>query len=255
MGGCSCCGLVNTARFIAVLGILVSGLVIAPPAYVFFTGRDPSELLVFLKPLHRMLEQQYEQKAITESSLADLRQLLNDISEHAGVGTLVGVSLAGTNILLDLLLLIGTCCRIKCLVLPWLVLSLLQILILGCPTVIFFSLLGTYLLVQGMLIPAICSFSTPSLLVLVSMLVWLTVLAAYWNLNRLPTCQEEEIRDTESVQPLMAHESQGGHAAYNLGGHYPHYYPPPAAPSGPSAPPQTTPTDKNNPNLYPTLPA
>ena len=29
-----------------------------------------------------MLEQQYEQKAITESSLADLRQLLNDISEH-----------------------------------------------------------------------------------------------------------------------------------------------------------------------------
>jgi hypothetical protein len=29
-----------------------------------------------------MLEQQFEQKAITESSLADLRQLLNDISEH-----------------------------------------------------------------------------------------------------------------------------------------------------------------------------
>jgi hypothetical protein len=36
----------------------------------------------------------------------------------------------------------------RCLVLPWLVVSLLEILLLGCPTVIFFSLLGTYLLVQ-----------------------------------------------------------------------------------------------------------
>ncbi len=41
-------------------------------------------------------------------------------------------------------------CTIKgrCLVLPWLVVSVLEILLLGCPTVIFFSLLGTYLLVQ-----------------------------------------------------------------------------------------------------------
>jgi hypothetical protein len=37
-----------------------------------------------------MLEQQFEQKAITESSLADLRQLLNDISEHVSSLTLKG---------------------------------------------------------------------------------------------------------------------------------------------------------------------
>jgi hypothetical protein len=35
--------------------------------------------------LQRLLEQQYEQKAITESSLADLRQFLNDISEHVRI--------------------------------------------------------------------------------------------------------------------------------------------------------------------------
>ena len=48
---------------------------------------------------------------------------------------------------------------------------------------------------------------------------------------------------------------------YNLG-HYPQFYPAQhataqqssSASAGPSAPPQTTPTDKNNPHLYPTLP-
>ena len=44
-------------------------------------------------------------------------------------------------------------------------------------------------MIQGMLVPAICSFSTPSLLVLISMLVWLTVLAAYWNLGKPANCQ------------------------------------------------------------------
>ncbi len=44
--------------------------------------------------------------------------------------------------------------------------------------------------VQGMFIPAICSFSTPSLLVLLSMLVWLSVLAAYWNLHKPDNSQE-----------------------------------------------------------------
>jgi hypothetical protein len=41
-----------------------------------------------------------------------------------------------------------------------------------------------------MFIPAICSFSTPSLLVLLSMLIWLSVLAAYWNLHKPDHSQE-----------------------------------------------------------------
>ena len=36
----------------------------------------------------------------------------------------------------------------RCLVVPWLLVSMLQLVLLGCPTVIFFSLLGTYLLLQ-----------------------------------------------------------------------------------------------------------
>ena len=36
----------------------------------------------------------------------------------------------------------------RCLLLPWLLFTMLQIILLGCPTVISFSLLGTYLLLQ-----------------------------------------------------------------------------------------------------------
>ena len=37
--------------------------------------------------------------------------------------------------------------------------------------------------VQGLFLPALLSFSTPTMLVLVAMSIWLTVLAAYWAMN------------------------------------------------------------------------
>lgn len=255
--GC-CCGVVGTTRFIAVLGILVCFAVISGPTYVFVTGRDYSELLPFIKYIHRLLEQEYEKKELTQNTLTQLRDFLNDVSEHAWLGALVSVCVAGSNVFLDLLLLFGACCRVRCLALPWLIFSLLEIFVLGCPTVIFFSLLGIYLYVEGLLIPAIVSFSAPCSLVLLSLLLWLVVLIAYWEMGKPRSYTDEEQRDLE-VQPLMSNESQGGGStSYNLG-HYPQYYPPhhppQQPPAGPSAPPQTTPTDKNNPNLYPTLPA
>ena len=36
---------------------------------------------------------------------------------------------------------------------------------------------------QGLFLPALLSFSTPTMLVLVAMSIWLTVLAAYWAMN------------------------------------------------------------------------
>ena len=37
--------------------------------------------------------------------------------------------------------------------------------------------------IKGLFLPALLSFSTPTLLVLVAMSIWLTVLAAYWALG------------------------------------------------------------------------
>ena len=54
------CGSVCLTRYVAVVGILVSGLCIAPPALTFFTGRDPSTLLIGLNTLQVGLESNTE---------------------------------------------------------------------------------------------------------------------------------------------------------------------------------------------------
>jgi len=181
--GCGC-GSVGLTRGLAVLGILVSGLCVAPVAYAYFGAQDLSVLLPFMEPVQGRLREELHRKTITESSLQDLQSLLEGVANNVGLGSVVIVSVASANIFMDVLLLIGACCRVRCLVLPWLIVSMLELVILGCPTVIFFSLLGVYLLRQGLLLAAIFSFSAPTLLVLVAMACWLTVLAAYWALGR-----------------------------------------------------------------------
>lgn len=254
--GCGC-GSVGLTRGLAVLGILVSGLCVAPVAYAYFGPQDLNILLPFMRPVQEKLREEFHKKTITESALADLQSLLEGVGDKIGVGSIVIVSVASANILMDVFLLIGACCRVRCLVLPWLILSMLELVILGCPTVIFFSLLGVYLLRQGLFLPAVFSFSAPTFLVLVAMACWLTVLAAYWALGRRNRLEagEQAGRGESEVQPLIQ-EQQHGNNQYNLG-QYPQYYPQQQQQhqqQGPSAPPQVTPTDKNNPHLYPTLP-
>jgi len=251
--GC-CCGTVGMSRFIAVLGILISLTVIAGPSYIFFSGKDFSEMFLFLKDIHKFLEEEFEAKRITENTLIQIRSFLNSLSGKAWLGALVAVGLAAFNILLDLGLLIGSSCRIRCLFLPWLIFSILEIVFLGIPIAIFFSLLGTYLYVEGLLVASIVSFAAPCTIVLGYLLVWLIVLVGYWNAHKYSFTQVDASGELE-VQPLINQDSQAG-TSYNLG-QYPQYYPPHSGGhgGGPSAPPQLTPTEKNNPNLYPTLPA
>jgi len=245
---------VGLTRGLAVVGILVSGLCIAPVAYAYFGAGDLSLLLPFMRPVQERLREEFRRKTITQSSLADLQSLLEGVANNVTLGSLLIVTVASANVFVDILLLIGACCSTWCLTLPWLILSMLEIIILGCPTVIFFSLLGVYLLRQGLLLPAVLSFSAPTLLVLVAMACWLTVLAAYWALGRRGRQEGAEERgpgECEEVPLIQDPQLQPTHQ-YNLG-QYPQYYPQHQQ-QGPSAPPQVSPVDKNNPHLYPTLP-
>ena len=56
---------------------------------------------------------EYHKKSITLSSLENLQGLLNCVGENVGYGALAVVCLAATNILVDFLLLIGSCCRVR----------------------------------------------------------------------------------------------------------------------------------------------
>lgn len=257
---CCCLGSVPATRCVAVVGILMSALALAPPTYVYFLGKDYSTLMPYLPSLQRLLESQYERKIITATTMADQRQLLDDLAEHANLLAVSIGAVALTNLFLDILLLIGSCCRVRCLVMLWLIVMMLEILILGCPCVIFFSLLGVYFTTYHQYLEAAAAFSSPTIIVVSAVVVWFTVLAGYRAMRKTLQTQAEEV-DTESAEPLMPGEGPSGqsNASYNLG-QYPQYYPHHTQPTlyppvqHPTAPPQTTPTDKNNPNLYPTLP-
>jgi len=230
-------GCVCVARCVAVLGLLCSALALVPPLLTHSIGRDHSTLLPFLPALQETLLVEYHRKSITLGSFESLQALLNSVGENAWRGSLAVVGLAATNIALDLLMLLGTCCRVRCLMFPWLVISMVELIALGCPAVIGFSLLGTYLLLQGMFLPALLAFSTPTLLVLAAMAVWLTVLAAYWALHRDKDMSCGESRSC----PAQSLSYSGYRHSQNRQFYNPRHR-------------HTKPTAPNTVNLYPTLP-
>ena len=56
---------------------------------------------------------EYHKKSITLTTLESLQSCLNTLGENAIFGSLSVVVCAGTNILLDFLLLVGACCRFR----------------------------------------------------------------------------------------------------------------------------------------------
>merc|ERR1712013_460114 len=55
-----CCSVVHLTRYVAVLGILVSGMCIAPPTYTYLEGRDYSTLMPGLITLQERLLVEYQ---------------------------------------------------------------------------------------------------------------------------------------------------------------------------------------------------
>jgi len=168
--------------------------------------------------LQDVLLVEYHKKSITLTTLESLQGCLNYIAENAIVGSFTIVVIAGTNIILDFFLLIGTCCKIRCLLLPWLLVYMIQLILLGCPIVISFSLLGTYLLLQGEFLLSLASFSMPTFLVLMAMAIWLTVLAAFWTLGA-KTSNHEYSKATAKARLAKLDGYKGGHGHGHHGRH------------------------------------
>jgi len=236
------------------MGIILSCLAIAPPLVSYFVPHEFSLVQPVLKVMQDMLEKEYKKEVITKSTLENLKDFLSGFGENIGFTSILIISVASLNIFMDVFMLIGSCCNVSCLLLPWLILSMLKLIIIWIPAVIFFALLGVYLYVQGLFIPSLILFSVPGTMALMSLIVWLMVLTAYSAIGKKPTSEQTD--ELESIEPLIPGPS--GRTSYNLG-QYPQYYPPhtPAQPCGPisqpTAPPQSSPPE-NLQQFYPTLP-
>jgi len=260
--GCKC-HCIQLSQAVGLLGLVLSSLAIAPPLVSYYVDQEWSIVQPTLEFFQEMLEKEYKNQAITKSTLENLQSFLEGVSENTQFTGVVVVCVASINIFLDVFLLIGSCCHVSILLLPWLILSMVKLIFLGCPAVIFFSLLAVYLYVQGLVLPSLVLLSLPVAMAILSLVVWCMVLAAYNTLQTKTGRQEPD--ESESIEPLISDVGPVGSTSYNLG-QYPQYYPqnhpaqpcgPSSQPSGPSSQP-TAPLPSNTldtrQQFYPTLP-
>ena len=80
------------------------------------------------------------------------------------------------NVPLNIFLIAGACCRKSCLIMPWIVITLLEHLIVGVPLIIFMGLISLYLAAQlHLYIQAACLMGFIITLFFLSMSSWVSL--------------------------------------------------------------------------------
>ena len=91
----------------------------------------------------------------------------------------VSLTMASINMVTTIMLIIGSCCQVSCLLLPWLVVSMLELVCVAIPATIFTSLLGVYMYFKGILVYSIIVMAVPGSFLLIQLIMWFIVLSAY----------------------------------------------------------------------------
>jgi len=179
------CSWLLGARLVSLLGMLVSGLCLLPVIIIHVTDRDHSLLVVpLLISLRDTALGAYKQLRITEAGLETLEHRIAVIGDHGIVFSLALFIWNSLNIILDLMLMVGASCGVRCLFLPWLAVSLLQLVVVGCLTVLVTAYTSLCLLLQGALVTSLVITFLPTLAVLGLLGLWLIVLAGYRHLGK-----------------------------------------------------------------------
>merc|ERR1712198_269524 len=217
------------------------------------TTVSSSLLQTALELLQTIPDQSYQDKVIDEITKNELNSFFEGFISNLEKSSYYTLGLACINIFTIITLLIGSCCQLSCLLLPWLVVSMLEFVCVAIPAAIFLSLLGVYMYFKGIFIYSIVVIAVPSSFLIINLIMWFIVLSAYYKEQPKQYCQDEEENEEDPSQPLMS--NYGGHdqpRQYNLE-EYPQYYPTqPTAP--PTAPNHVHDTGIHRDQLYPSMP-
>ena len=111
--------------------------------------------------------------------------------------------MASVNIVTVIMLIIGSCCHLSGLLLPWLVVSMLELICVAIPATIFTSLLGVYMYFKGILVYSIIVMAVPGTFLIVSLIMWFIVLSAYYKEQPKQYCQVKYLKVL--VPPVSLH--------------------------------------------------
>jgi len=193
MGCCCTCNVVC----VSLVSILLSSPLLAPVilsnipvpgSNVTTTASTVSTTATILHSalswLYVIPDSSHQDQVIDQVTKQELDVFIDGLIYNVEQTSVVTLTIACLNIVTNIFLMIGSCCKLSCLLLPWLVVSMVELLTIAVPATIFFSLLGVYLYFKGILLASILITAVPATFLLVSLIMWFIVLAAYNTNNK-----------------------------------------------------------------------
>lgn len=295
---CACCpgGCTKRAATLAfgLIGLVLAVGIIVPPIYIYSTqgGQEADYTILFpmlkygRQYLQKITDDQFPQESLSTTSLRNasavesakstpndnnmanltprqayrlaIFQLLDDTEDLAPCMAFFSFVMGCANVPLNIFLIAGACWRKSCLIMPWLVITLLEHLVVGVPLIVFMGLISLYLAAQlHLYIQATLLIGAIVTLFFLSLSSWFTVYSCYelFNDDRYRYCSGDATTggsydygaDCQSTQPLMNASEQPpplpeGHPhftnqpGYPIGGHpqvsYSNQYPSAPPPGG-----------------------
>jgi len=177
MRKCCCCGVKTGAVILGVYNVLVSALILVP-LVGYLVGTDIEGLDVLNRgkeEMEKVLQSHLKDHEWTKENEDDIMKALK---EHFPTAVLVATVFVGVSLLVSFLLILGVRCKARCLILPWLFLSLLDIVVFVAVGGVVVVALFYLKIVSGLV-----SLGVYILLTVVIVYSWAVVLAAYRQLN------------------------------------------------------------------------
>jgi len=177
MRKCCCCGVKTGAVILGIYNFLVSAVLMIPlVGYLANTDIVGLDVLKRGKEeMEKVLESHLDEHEWTKDKEEEIMEVLK---ENFPVAVLVATIIVGVSLLVSVLLIFGVRCRTRCLMLPWLLLSLLDIVV--------FVAAGGVVVVALFYLKIVSGFVSLGVYILLTVVVvysWAVVLAAYRQLG------------------------------------------------------------------------
>jgi len=178
MRKCCCCSVKSGAVILGLLNFVIPLLIIVPLAG-YWSGTDIDGLDILRdnqKVLEKVLEDSLKSHSWTAESVNEIMYNLRAWFLNLVVLACV---YAGVTALFSFFLVLGVCCEVRCLMVPFLILTMVDIILAGAVGIVVVVALF-YL----SLIPGIVSAVVYVMVAVVSLYSWAVVLAAYKQLGK-----------------------------------------------------------------------
>jgi len=175
---CCCCRVTTAAVILGLLALILSVLVTIPLASYWAHTDIPG--LAVLRENQKILEKVLEDSLRSHTWTRDnTQEILNETRAWFPTAVQVATCYAGATALGSFMLVLGVCCEVRCLLVPFLILSMIDIVLSGTVGVVV--VVAMFYLAT---VPGVVSAVVYVTLAVVSLYCWAIVLSAYKQLGQ-----------------------------------------------------------------------